>query len=252
MNIVAESCIRKNKSDKTIEAKIVSSAQKDNGIYKVEFDGYKFDVYATNGQIYKDNQYVYVLIPQYDFNKQKYIIGSKNSNQIYLGTNCNYLTKKNNYGSIFIGNSEIKSSSNEDLLPNDSEYNTIFINDKYQYKDGDTSEPRMGPLVSTIHGNFAIYAGNEEISFGVRNDGTLYSIKGNIGGFDITAQSLIKPNVIELNAATGDIYAQHIYIDNEQVATVNYINGHIFNLQEQINNLQQQINDLQEQINNLS
>ena len=77
MSIVSNSIIQKYHYDKTIEAKIVSVAQKDKGIYKVSYEDGKFDAYSSNNTPYHEGEIVYVTVPQGDFSKQKYIVGRK-------------------------------------------------------------------------------------------------------------------------------------------------------------------------------
>ena len=77
ISIVADSIVKKYQYDKTIEAKIVSIAQKEKGIYKVEYENALFDAYSSDTQSYYENETVYVSVPQGDFSKQKHIIGRK-------------------------------------------------------------------------------------------------------------------------------------------------------------------------------
>ena len=77
ISIVADSIVKKYQYDKTIEAKIVSVAQKEKGIYKVEYENALFDAYSSDTQSYYENETVYVSVPQGDFSKQKHIIGRK-------------------------------------------------------------------------------------------------------------------------------------------------------------------------------
>ena len=77
IGIIADSIVKKYQYDKTIEAKIISTAQKDKGIYKVEYENAIFDAYSSDTQSFYENETVYVSIPQGDFSKQKHIIGRK-------------------------------------------------------------------------------------------------------------------------------------------------------------------------------
>ena len=77
ISIVAESVAKKYKYDQTIEAKIVSVARKDQGIYKCEYEEAIFDAYSSDTQSFYENETVYVNVPQGDFSKQKHIIGRK-------------------------------------------------------------------------------------------------------------------------------------------------------------------------------
>lgn len=76
MTIVADSVVKAQAYDKTIEAKIVSAARKEEGLYKVEYENAIFDAYSADGR-YAENEIVYVHIPGGDFTKQKHIVGRK-------------------------------------------------------------------------------------------------------------------------------------------------------------------------------
>jgi len=77
ISIVSENIVKKYKYDQTIEAKVISTARKSEGIYKVEYENGKFDAYTQDTATYYENEVVYVMVPMGDFTKQKYIIGRK-------------------------------------------------------------------------------------------------------------------------------------------------------------------------------
>lgn len=77
ISIVAEGVVKKYQYDQTIEAKILSVARRDEGIYKCEYENAIFDAYASGTQNYYENETVYVNIPKGDFSKQKHIVGRK-------------------------------------------------------------------------------------------------------------------------------------------------------------------------------
>ena len=75
VDTLINSRIQKLEYDQTVEAKIVSTTQKADGIYKVEYQSAIFDAYANDSSSYYANEMVYVMIPKGDFTKQKYIVG---------------------------------------------------------------------------------------------------------------------------------------------------------------------------------
>ena len=119
------------------------------------------------------------------------------------------LTQTNNFGTIFLGNPEAPADKTQwvdlgtdvdslQLLPNHNEANSPLV-----LGASDDS--------AATRGKFAIYAGNKgyiwsyntqkqkyernpedspSIKFGVRMDGTLYAITGNIGGWNLTQNML--------------------------------------------------------------
>ena len=63
--------------DRTVEALVVDTEKKVEGIYSVQYDQYTFEAYARQGEAYYENDVVLVQVPQNDFNNQKYILGRK-------------------------------------------------------------------------------------------------------------------------------------------------------------------------------
>jgi len=55
----------------------VSTKEKTNGIYKVEFEDAIFDAYSNDNSRYYEGDTVYVHIPKGDFSQQKHIVGRK-------------------------------------------------------------------------------------------------------------------------------------------------------------------------------
>jgi len=71
--MLAEATIKKYKTDKTVFCNIVSLEE---GYYIVSEDGMtNFPAFANDGNVYKRNDSVYVLIPNGDYTAQKFIIG---------------------------------------------------------------------------------------------------------------------------------------------------------------------------------
>lgn len=97
VSIVADSIVQKYQYDQTIEAKIISSSQRAEGIYKVEYETAKFDAYSTNGQTYYENEVVYVMIPKGQWTNQKYIIGRKVDLQTDPGKTFNFKLPFDNF-----------------------------------------------------------------------------------------------------------------------------------------------------------
>lgn len=77
MSIVMNAKMQKFQYDKTIEARVVSTKEKTNGIYKVEFEDAIFDAYSNDNSRYYEGDTVYVHIPKGDFSQQKHIVGRK-------------------------------------------------------------------------------------------------------------------------------------------------------------------------------
>lgn len=62
--------------DKTITATIITCLNSLTQEYKVEYNNGMFTAYAPEGSSYRQNQMVYVLVPEGDFTKKKIIIGA--------------------------------------------------------------------------------------------------------------------------------------------------------------------------------
>lgn len=77
MAIVMNAKIQKFQYDKTIEARVVSTKYKADGIYKVEFEDAIFDAYSNDNSRYYEGDTVYVHVPKGDFSLQKHIVGRK-------------------------------------------------------------------------------------------------------------------------------------------------------------------------------
>lgn len=75
IDTVVKGAIRDLKYDQTIEAIIISSDKAADGVYTVKTETASFEAYSSNR--YYVNDTVYVMIPQGDFNKQKFITGRK-------------------------------------------------------------------------------------------------------------------------------------------------------------------------------
>lgn len=63
------------KADKTVTAIVKSCVDATTGQYSLKYNGGKIYAYATNDASYKENQSVYVLVPESDFTKKKIIVG---------------------------------------------------------------------------------------------------------------------------------------------------------------------------------
>lgn len=74
-SIIADNAASASAADKTIECQIIDAEKADEGIYKVQYTENYFTAYSTNGFVYKEEDYVYILVPQGDFNKNKIILG---------------------------------------------------------------------------------------------------------------------------------------------------------------------------------
>ena len=75
IDTVVKGAIRDLKYDQTIEAIVTSSAKAADGVYTVKSENASFEAYSTSR--YYVNDTVYVMIPQGDFSKQKFITGRK-------------------------------------------------------------------------------------------------------------------------------------------------------------------------------
>lgn len=75
IDTVIKGAIRDLKYDQTIEAIVTSSDKAADGVYTVKSETASFEAYSSNR--YYVNDTVYVMIPQGDFNKQKFITGRK-------------------------------------------------------------------------------------------------------------------------------------------------------------------------------
>lgn len=75
IDTVIKGAIQDLKYDQTIEAIVTSSDKAADGVYTVKSETASFEAYSSNR--YYVNDTVYVMIPQGDFNKQKFITGRK-------------------------------------------------------------------------------------------------------------------------------------------------------------------------------
>ena len=79
IDTVVKGAIRDLKYDQTIEAIVTSTSKATDGIYTVKSENASFEAYSS--ERYYVNDTVYVMIPQGDFNKQKFITGRKVDSQ---------------------------------------------------------------------------------------------------------------------------------------------------------------------------
>lgn len=77
VDIISSKNIQDSKFDKTIQATIVSCLDPTIGKYKVKYqDGFWYAFSENIDVTYPNGTYVYILIPQGDFSKEKHIVGS--------------------------------------------------------------------------------------------------------------------------------------------------------------------------------
>ena len=76
MSLVAKSEMEKAKFDQTVVATVLNRDADEPNKYWVTNGNIKFWAYADGDQKYRDNQQVYITIPQGDYNNKKIIIGS--------------------------------------------------------------------------------------------------------------------------------------------------------------------------------
>ena len=75
IEIVVDKNIQEAPTDRTITATIVGCINAMSNEYRVDFQGGSFTALAKEGETYRTNQSVYVLVPEGDFSKTKRIIG---------------------------------------------------------------------------------------------------------------------------------------------------------------------------------
>ena len=75
IGIVVNKSIQEAPADRTVTATIVGCINALNNEYKIKFQGGTFTALATEGETYRANQTVHVLVPEGDFSKVKRIIG---------------------------------------------------------------------------------------------------------------------------------------------------------------------------------
>jgi hypothetical protein len=80
---IASGVVDSKSYDITKECKIVEVYTDDKGsrtgVYKVKCQNATYDAYAKKGEIYYVDDYVYVQIPNGDYNQQKFILGKKSN-----------------------------------------------------------------------------------------------------------------------------------------------------------------------------
>lgn len=75
IKIVVDKNIQEAPTDRTITATIIGCINAMSNEYRVDFQGGSFTALAKEGETYRTNQSVYVLVPEGDFSKTKRIIG---------------------------------------------------------------------------------------------------------------------------------------------------------------------------------
>ena len=75
IKIVVDKNIQEAPADRTITATIIGCINAMSNEYRVDFQGGSFTALAKEGETYRTNQSVYVLVPEGDFSKTKRIIG---------------------------------------------------------------------------------------------------------------------------------------------------------------------------------
>lgn len=82
MEIISKKATQDNSNyDITIECKIVNTQNKKEKRYTVQFQEAQFEAFNNSDVYYYNGDIVYVQIPQGDFEKQKFIVGKKESSQ---------------------------------------------------------------------------------------------------------------------------------------------------------------------------
>lgn len=76
MNAVSNSNIASQATTITIEAQITEVLDRGIGLYKVKYLENYFNVYSNNDNTYNVDENVYVIVPNGDFSKEKFIIGT--------------------------------------------------------------------------------------------------------------------------------------------------------------------------------
>ena len=74
ISMIVKDAVSNISTDKTIECEICKVQNAANGIYTVKYTENNFTAYSTNGIKYNVGDFVYVLVPQGDFNKNKIIL----------------------------------------------------------------------------------------------------------------------------------------------------------------------------------
>lgn len=145
--------IDKLQLDKTVTATIVSCTNALTGEYKVSYNGGFMTAYANEGTTYNKNTEVYVLVPESDFTKQKYIVSKaqaiSNDNNISFVSSA--LSNYNLIGRNIINNKNMPQGVNsyltKDMLLIYDRENTseslITINDNEFYNNLKEAEALM-------------------------------------------------------------------------------------------------------------
>jgi hypothetical protein len=74
-NIIADATVDSLTNDTTIKATITKIVNLDKKQYSASYNGGYISVYAQGNETYKENDYVYVLVPQGNMSNTKYILG---------------------------------------------------------------------------------------------------------------------------------------------------------------------------------
>lgn len=170
---IVENAVKSADYDKTIEAVILSCADKATGQYRVQYQDAIFFAYSTNvDTIYSNGAAVYVLVPGNNFNNHKTILGTVAN----LGIDYNDTVENTEDAFEIIGSNIITNNTSLDLcsfereeellLYKKDEINKISFNEQIAdlyIKDSNTEQFIIGATVKTsipkdqrLKGNYGV------------------------------------------------------------------------------------------------
>lgn len=128
---IADNSSTKMVGTRTIEAVVSKVIDASSGLYAVNYSGNTFSAYVTDGKtVYKENDKVYILVPDNDFSKNKVILGASGpiQNSIILPDADYYLQKSE----ALLSFADIKmctyeSEKEEEIISSDIEYFQEFF-----------------------------------------------------------------------------------------------------------------------------
>lgn len=136
-------------ADKTITAQVVQCTNAINGEYRLSYNGGYIVAYAQEGQTYRQNTTVYVLVPMGDFTKKKHIISKAQA--IDNDNNVSFISSAmSNYNMIGSNVLKVEFGKDDKSDPKKDYWGfSSYLKDNYRmiYQRGEEPSPD-GPSIS--------------------------------------------------------------------------------------------------------
>ena len=126
LDVYVENATTSLKLDKTITVTITGCTNSDNRQYTCSYNGGTLTVYAYEGSAYSIGDDVFVLVPQNDFSKKKYITGIATTEASSSST----LSNKNLYNYVILNNDSVSAQESATLDCATEDYAYLYVKDK--------------------------------------------------------------------------------------------------------------------------